>query len=141
MATPTTDQILQLRRMTAESTEATYTDAELSAYIARYSLPDVDGLEPDAALWAGAWDLNQAAGEIWQEKAAAAAINFDFAADGGDYKRSQVYVQYMAIARSYLARRQTGSLILQAYPKPLGAVRVDSWIGNLSELATEGDYE
>ena len=106
-----------------------------------WPLPDADGLEPDATLWAGAWDINQAAADVWEEKAATLAANFDFAADGGDYKRSQAHAQMTAMARSFRSKRQTGSLILQAYPKPLGAVRVDSWIGNLSELATESDYE
>ena len=141
MAVPTGAQIARLRRLVAEPTTDTYTDNDLSAALELWPLPDVDGLEMDSVVWAGAWDINQAAADIWDEKAAMVASDFDFAADGGDYKRSQVYAQMTARARAFRAKRQTGSLILQAYPKPLGAVRVDSWIGNLSELATESDYE
>jgi len=141
MAVPSSAQIARLRRLVAEPTPDTYTDIDLSAALELWPLPDADEVEPDSVVWAGAWDINQAAADIWEEKAATVAGNFDFAADGGDYKRSQAYTQATARARSFRAKRQTGSLILQAYPKPLGSVRVDSWIGNLSELATEGDYE
>jgi hypothetical protein len=138
--TPTTAMIAQLRRMVVEPDTTTYSTSVLSTILAGYPLPDADGLDSDDALWAGAWDLNQAAADIWEEKAAAAAVNFDFAADGGDYKRSQVQAQMLKMAQTYRAKRSTGSLVMKATPKPLGAVRLESWIGNLSETATE-DYD
>ncbi len=135
--TPTADMIAQLRRMVAEPDASTYSTAALSGIIARYPLVDTNGYEPDDALWAGVWDLNRAAADIWEEKAAAYAADFDFAADGGDYKRSQVQTQMLALASRYRAKRATTSLVMKATPKPLGAVRLESWIGNLSEAATE----
>jgi hypothetical protein len=133
MAVPSSAQIARLRRLVAEPTPNTYTDIDLSAALELWPLPDADGLEPDSVVWAGAWDINQAAADIWEEKAATVAGNFDFAADGGDYKRSQAYTQATTQARSFRARRQTGSLVLIMEPKPLGATRVDEWIGNLPE--------
>jgi hypothetical protein len=138
--TPTADQIAQLRRMVAEPDATTYSTPVLSAILAGYPLPDTEGRDSDDATWVGTWDLNQAAADIWQEKAAAVAVNFDFAADGGDYKRSQVAAQMLKMAQTYRAKRSTGSLVLKATPKPLGAVRLEGWIGNLSEAATE-DYD
>ena len=127
--------ITQLRRMTAEPiTSDTYTQADLSAIIARYPLNDAAGRKPTDTLWEGAWDLNRAAADVWDEKAAAVAAGFDFAADGGDYKRSQVHTQMLAMARRYRSMRLSGALELKAYPKPLGAVRLNSWIGNLPEI-------
>jgi len=141
MATPTSAMLEAVRRMTAEPvTNWGYLDADLTTILERYPLPDSDGLAPDAVLWAGNWDLNRAAADIWEEKAATVAADFDFAADGGDYKRSQVYAQYMGIARSFRARRASGVVQMIVEPKPLGAVRLEAWVGNLSELATEGDY-
>jgi len=39
------------------------------------------------------------------------------------------------MARRYRSMRQSGALELKAYPRPLGAVRLDGgWIGNLPEI-------
>jgi hypothetical protein len=133
--TPTTDMIARLRRMTAEPiTSDTYTQGDLQEAIARYPVLDANGTEPDDYGWLGAWDINQAAADVWEEKASLVAVDFDFAADGGDYKRSQVHAQMLAMARRYRSMRLSGALELKAYPKPLGAVRLNSWIGNLPEI-------
>ena len=134
MATPTADLIAQLRRMTAEPlTSDTYTQSELSAVIARYPLPDSLGRIPTATLWAGAWDLNRAAADIWDEKASLLATDFDFSADGGDYKRSQAHAQMLAMASRYRSRRATSALVLVATPPPEAAPGVDEWLGNAPE--------
>ncbi len=136
MATPTADMITQLRRMAAEPvTSDTYTQADLSAIIARYPLNDAAGRKPTDTLWSGAWDLNRAAADVWDEKAAAVANGFDFAADGGDYKRSQLYAQYVQSARRYRGMRQTGALVLVATPAPTAAADRDAWLGNAPEDA------
>ena len=84
--TPTTDMIARLRRMTAEPlTSDTYTQGDLQAVIERYPVLDANGTEPDDYGWLGAWDLNRAAADVWDEKASLLATDFDFAADGGDY--------------------------------------------------------
>ncbi len=136
MATPTPALVLidQLRRMVAEPTQDTYTDALLGEYLTRYPLPDSAGLAPDAALWAGRWDVNLAASEIWSEKAAAFAADFDFSADGGNYQRSQVHKQMLDIARSFRSRRQTSVLVLQAQPRPDNAPGLMDWLGNAPEV-------
>ena len=135
MATPEPGFILidQLRRMVAEPTQDTYTDSMLGSYLARYPLPDGTGALPTDTAWTGAWDSALAAAEIWNEKAAAFAADFDFSADGGDYKRSQVYKQMLDIARTFRARRQTGALVLKAQPKPELAPGAYDWIGNPPE--------
>lgn len=126
--------VARLRRLTAELVGAsTYSDADLVESLERYPLTDNAGALPDSATWAGVWDINCAAADIWEEKAAAMAAAFDFAADGGDYKRSQAYAQMMQSARSFRARRATTTLTMVAEPPPEGAVRAGGWIGNLAE--------
>ena len=126
--------IAQLRRMAAEPiTSDTYTQADLSTIIARYPLNDTAGLKPTDTLWAGNWDISRAAADVWDEKAAAVAAAFDFAADGGDYKRSQQYTQYVQSARRFRAMRQTGALVLVATPAPAAAPGLDEWLGNAPE--------
>ena len=125
--------VARLRRLVAESTVDTYTDIDLTEYLDRYPLTDAAGCAPTDTAWTGNWDINAAAADIWEEKAALVASDFDFAADGGDYKRSQAYAQAQTAARMFRMRRQTGTLNLIAEPKPLGAVRLDGWLGNLAE--------
>lgn len=128
--------VAHLRRLTAEQIGASsYSDADLLAAIARYPLPDAAGAAPNHTAWSGAWDINQAAADIWEEKAAAVAANFDFGADGGDYKRSQMYAQMAQQARRFRAQRQTRTVVMVAEPPPASAVRTDGWIGNLAETA------
>jgi hypothetical protein len=121
----TLEQIDRLRRMVAEPTSDTYTDAMLEDYLTRYPLPDSDG---ELTLI----DFNLAAAQVWEEKAAAAASDYDFSADGGSYQRSQAYQQMMATARGFRSRRKTSALVLTAQPPP-DAVDRDAWLGNAPE--------
>ena len=125
--------VARLRRLVAEPTTDTYTDIDLSEYISRYPLDDADGYVPTDIGWAGNWDLNLAAADVWEEKAAMVAANFDFAADGGDYKRSQAHAQMLAMASRYRSRRATSALVLVATPPPEAAPGVDEWLGNAPE--------
>ena len=135
MATPTpsADMIAQLRRMVAEPDATTYSTTTLSAIISRYPLRDSNGYNPDDTLWTGVWDLNRAAADIWEEKATAYVADFDFAADGGDYKRSQVQAQLLQMASRYRAKRATTSLTMKATPRPASAPGLDAWLGNAAE--------
>jgi len=88
----TPQQLGQLRRMTGlDADDSVYTDAALSSVLDQR-----------------AGDFNAAAAVIWDEKAAAAARLYDFAADGGDYKRSQLVEQYQAQAAKFRARASFG---------------------------------
>jgi hypothetical protein len=110
-------EVAMLRRMTAETTTATYSDITLGGYIERYPLYDSLGYMPtlsdgtENTNWTPTYDLNAAAAQIWGEKAAAlAGSSYDFSADGGSYKRSQLYEQAAKRERYYASRRAPGSL-------------------------------
>lgn len=135
MATPTPSLTLidQLRRMVAEPTADTYDDATLESYLARYPLRDGAGALPDDTAWAGRWDANMAAADVWDEKAAAVAMDYDFSADGGQYSRSQAHEQMSAMARRFRARRDASSVPYVANPPRADAVTLREWIGNLPE--------
>jgi len=113
----TNGQIEQLRRRVNELTSAIYSDNALAEYIERYPLVDAYGYDPEDDNWTETYDLNAAAADIWGEKAAARADDFDFRADGGDYTRSQAYEQAMKQARYYQARRSFKTVTMQASPK------------------------
>lgn len=136
--------IAQLRRLVAEPTTTTYSDALLTAIIENYPHLDEQGEEPFTLSsstppvheqntdWMPTYDLMAAAADVWAEKAAAIANLYDFKADGGDYARSQVYEQYMKNSRYYAARRVPSTVRLHKYPdEKLGSNTV--WIGNLPE--------
>lgn len=135
----TAAQIAQIRRMTAEPTTTTYSDALLTTIIEGYPTLDENGEAPripaaDSARpvvytaymdpldlvenldWIPTYDLNAAAAQIWEEKAAVPAADFDFTADGGNYSRSQVFEQAMKQARRYAAKRKAGTITLKPQP-------------------------
>jgi len=90
--------------MVGEPTLEVYSNAALAAYIEAYSLPDERGEEPyewdtstepptqeDNENWIPTYDLNAAAADIWQEKAASAS--------------GKAYEQAQRMARHYRSRR------------------------------------
>lgn len=130
--TATVAQIAQVRRMVAESGSTTYNDADIQDYIERYPLLDERGQEPytydtstspptqeDNDDWIATYDLNAAAADIWEEKAASVAHQFDFNADGASYNVSQKFAMYMRQAKHYRARRSPKTITLVPWAKSI----------------------
>lgn len=126
----TADQIAELRRMTAESTDAVYSDAQLTVFIERYPLLDSLGRDPFQVSvttqppvleanpdWVETWDLHRAAADVWTEKAGNLTTKFDFSTDAQSFSRSQLYQQAMGQARWHRARRSARTTRLWAYPR------------------------
>ncbi len=117
------EMITQLRRMVAEPATTTYSDADLAGYIELYPLRSLDQYDAEAIAydpcdlgWTPTYDLHRAAADIWHEKAAALAANYNLTADGATLSRSEAYEHAMAQARSHLARRRLGAIT--QYPVP-----------------------
>ena len=134
----TAAEISRLRRMVAEpSTTNGYTDSVLSEAITRYPVPDSAGVYPtdeDGVAnsdWVETYDLNAAAADVWTEKAAAVAVNYDFTADGGSFARSQGAAGAMKMASYYRARRYARGVLLKAEIN--SDLESQVWIGNLAE--------
>jgi len=108
--------IQALRRMTGVTAEE-YLDSELASIIERYPLPDAKGIFPEEEGWTPRYDLNAAAADVWAEKAAGLAVEYDFSADGASFQRSQAYEQAMKQARYYRSRRAVHTVRAQAHPK------------------------
>ena len=121
----------EVRRIVDEPTTTTYDDDLLDSIIEGYPLLDALGTEPqdidysttpptisEADNWIPTYDLNAAAQNIWSEKAAAVADEFDFSAVGGNYKRSQKYEDYMKNSRYFGSRRALKSSTVFVYPRP-----------------------
>ena len=126
----TAAQIAQLRRMVNEPLTTTYSDATLTTYIETYPMIDARGEHPftwnltavppaklDNPEWIDTYDLCAAAANVWEEKAAAVVGSFDFTADGASYSRSQVYEQYMKMARSSASRRSPRTITMRPWPE------------------------
>lgn len=137
---PSSDDIARLRRMVNEPNTDTYDDTDMSAVIARYAVVDTFGQPPQIRSatypptlianpqWIESYDLHSAAAEVWEEKAAVAAQDYDFDSplDDGTYQRSQVYEQYMAQARYHMSRRAPSTIrVLSPHVPPL------SFVGNV----------
>ncbi len=133
------DLIKRIRRMANEMDAEAFDDADISAVIARYPIMDANGAEPLRFTvtypprqernpnWIEGYDLHSAAADIWEEKAAVVAQDFDFNADGGSYQRSQVYEQYMKQARYHRSRRAVRHLHFLATPGAYSSV-----VGNIN---------
>jgi len=139
----TAAQIARVRWMVNEPSEITYTDEDIQSYIESYPMVDERGEDPytwDTSTtppsqdanddWIATYDLNAAAADIWEEKAAIVAQDFSFSADGGQYSREQVYEQYMKNVRFYRAKRAPKTITQR--PEPEYPVS-DVWVGNLAE--------
>lgn len=114
----TAAEIARLRRMTAEPTTDPYTDEILREIIERYPALDDDGYGPDDTEWTATYDLHAAAAEVWEEKAATLAGNYDFSADDASFHRSQAHTQYMLQASYHRSRRRANTITLQPEPRP-----------------------
>jgi hypothetical protein len=135
----TAEQIAQVRRMVAEPTTTTYSDATIKGMIEAHPLTDENGEEPripivdmvhpvvvtayqdpldlvDNPDWLPTYDLYSAAADVWTEKAASVADNYNFTADGGNYSRSNVYEQYMKQARHYRSLRSITTVNYKSQP-------------------------
>lgn len=132
----TAEQIARLRRMTAEPTSTTYDDSLLASYIERYPRIDEWGESPLDKYgdinpnWTPTYDLNAAAGDIWEEKASAISHKYDFSADGGNFSASQQYEQYMKQARNFRSRRLPSTIVMVKSPPES---QIENWVGNLPE--------
>jgi hypothetical protein len=128
--------IARLRLFVAESGTVTYTDSSLRAIVANYPLPDSAGEWPYLTsgsvntAWTGTFDLAAAAAEIWDNKGAAIAAQFDFTADGATYHKSQQVTQYEKNARKWRSRRAPGSYTAVVYPTESADL---AWIANWND--------
>lgn len=100
----TTAQRDRVRGMVAEPSTDTYTDDQVDAFIEAYPLPDADGLAPTADDWTATFDLNGAAADIWQEKAALLTGKFDVGTDGNSISRNQLFQNANRMVKLYRAR-------------------------------------
>lgn len=124
--TPDALQIALLRRLAAEPTAETFSDADLSAALERRPLDDGCAACADAVSGAGepcGFDLYAAAADVWEQKAAALAQDYDFAADGADFRRSQAHAHALSMARLFRARRAPRSIFQTADRGPTCAGR------------------
>lgn len=114
----TAAQIAQLRRMTAEPTQATYDDLALAGYIASHPLTDANHVEPSAPTWTATYDLAAAAADVWREKAAALADDYTYSADGVTLNRSEKYEHAVGQAHFWEARTAFGAIAQLQEPDP-----------------------
>lgn len=144
--TVTPENIAELRRKINEPDETTYDDTLLETIIEKYPMIDERGIEPyywtisgvgvpektANTAWIATYDLNAAAAEVWQDKAALYAGRFDFKADGGDFAQSQEFVHAKSMA-AFFGGRISSRTIKQVVAISEQHDYDTSWIGNLPE--------
>ena len=97
---PTAATLTRLRRMTAEPTEALYTDADLCLLLQEFPTAQKVGQNQWTAnsslINVTVWDIHAAAARIWEEKVAIliGQGSYDIDADGQTLHRDQKLQQY-----------------------------------------------
>ena len=114
------EQINRLRRRTDVSAEE-YSDAELAAFLEECAVRDARGHEPGEAAWTPTYDEALAAANVWAEKAAVLAADYDLSADGASLSRSQAYEMARRQVRYWLSRRKGRTVRLYAHREELDA--------------------
>jgi hypothetical protein len=64
-------------------------------------VPDTLGFAPSHASYTATYDLYRAAAEGWRWKAGVVSETYDFIAEGGEFRRAQVYDHYMEQSKRY----------------------------------------
>ncbi|HFC08451.1 MAG TPA: hypothetical protein ENJ54_01155 [Chloroflexi bacterium] len=104
--TVSADDLAAVRRMVGEPDDvAPWTDDVLTGIIAGYPLRDSSNHEPGDDAWVPTFDLNAAAAEVWEQKAAALTSQYDATVDGTTARRSQKFTHALRMAQYYRARR------------------------------------
>jgi hypothetical protein len=122
LPTPTAATLTRLRRMTAEPTEAMYTDADLIALLQEFPTAKNVGLNNWVANSSQAgvvvWDIHAAAMRIWEDKVAAliGQGSYDIDADGQTLHRDQKLQQYRVQLAYHTARRRVRSVKILVAP-------------------------
>jgi hypothetical protein len=100
----------KLALMVLADQDPVLSDDQLGDLVERARRPDGEGSTwPDGDAWTPTWDLDAAAAEGWNRKAAMAANRFNFGEDGQSFQRAEVYANCVKQAEAY-ARRSMGSI-------------------------------
>lgn len=92
--------LARLERMVQASLYPALEREELLELLTLARRPDGNGLDPDAAGWAGVFDLNAAAAEGWRWKAGKVAGDESVSADGAAFS-ADTYKGCLAMAAQY----------------------------------------
>lgn len=99
----------RLERMVAAGETPTLTKGDVDDLMAMAQRPDADGLTVDSDGWTPTYDLAAAAAEGWRWKAAKAAAQVDFSADGASVSMSKLRDACIAMAEQYEGKGDTGA--------------------------------
>jgi len=119
---PKTEVLRRLRRMVAEPTEATYTDADLIAMMKAFptarNVGQNNWVANSSIVDVVVWDVHAAAARIWEEKVAALIGQgaYDIDADGQTLHRDQKLQQYRTQVAYHTARRRVRSVKILVAP-------------------------
>lgn len=94
----------RLRRLSQSESDPKLDDGDLADIIELAKIPDRFGVLPSYAGWEPTFDMDRAAADAWETKAAKAAGDHDFQADGASYSASQVAEHCLAQAKMYRDR-------------------------------------
>lgn len=79
-------------------------EERLASAIGDNKSTDEAGRRPSDVNWVPTYDLNAAAADLWEERAAELSDKFDFSADGGNFSRNQAHGNALKQASLFRSR-------------------------------------
>lgn len=98
----------ELERRLAIDIEPTLSADDITSLLATARCPDAEDRVPSDEDWTPTWDLDYAAAAGWEMKAGRASGSFNFAEDGQQFSRIQIFNSCMEMAKLY--RRGAGTV-------------------------------
>lgn len=100
--TPREAALARVTRLGATGLRPALSGDEVENIVDSYLLPDLAGLLPAAPGYVPTYDTNAAIAEVWAQKAAVVAADFDFKADDAEYSKGDVLAHMLAMEAKYL---------------------------------------
>jgi len=92
----------RIRSLVSESTDDVFSDVDIQTVSdAMAKVVDSSGYAPSHASYVDTYDIYLIAAELWRIKAGNFADEFDFAAEGGRFNRSQKYRMALDQSKRY----------------------------------------
>lgn len=105
-------ETVRIRQLVSESTDDVFSDSDIQTVSdAMAKVIDASGYAPSHASYTDTYDIYLLASELWRIKAGNFADEFDFAAEGGKFNRSQKYRMALDQAKRYsdMSRQRSSS--------------------------------
>lgn len=103
------DTVARVTRLGATASRPAISVADVNSIVASYPLPDAAGLVSSQVGWVPNYDANAAIAEVYAQKAALVAGDFNFTADDASYDKADLLAHMLEMRDMYAAKAYTAT--------------------------------